>query len=204
MQSTDIETLDQQAPEEASATVAETAPRKPGRPPGSKNKKTSKKKTGKKKSTKKKASKKKASKKKASKKKASKKKASKKKASKKKASKKKRSKKVATAPGTKKATRKKAGKKKASKKKASKKKASKKKRGKKKRGKKKSAAGPASSDSMARLMSAVEELREAVVEFAQTKTEDQQAVVAELRRSAQAKIADLEDAAVRSLKKLGL
>ncbi len=91
-----------------------------------------------------------------------------------------------------------------SKKKASKKKASKKKRGKKKRTKKQSATRASTSDSMARLMSAVEELREAVVDFAQSKTEDQQAIVAELRRSAQTKIADLEDAAVRSLKKLGL
>jgi hypothetical protein len=200
MQSSETDILEQQAPEEASATVAETAPRKPGRPAGSKNKKkTSKKKASKKKAGKKKASKKKATKKKASKKKASKKKASKKKAAKKKRGKKKASKKVAATPGSKKKTRKKAGKKKASKKKASKKK-----RGKKKGSKKKAAAKPASSDSMARLMAAVEELREAVVDFAHSKTEDQQAVVAELRRSAQAKIADLEDAAVRSLKKLGL
>ncbi|MFP4277959.1 MAG: hypothetical protein ACLFQ2_11145 [Wenzhouxiangella sp.] len=170
MQSTDIENLEQQAPEEASDTTAEATPRKPGRPAGSKNKKTG-------------------SKKKASKKKTSKKKVGKKKATKKKTGKKKASKKITAEPGVKKATRKKASKKKA---------------GKKKRAKKKAATRAASSDGLGRLMAAVEELRDAVVEFAQTKAEDQQAAVAELRRSAQAKIADLEDAAVRSLKKLGL
>jgi hypothetical protein len=117
-----------------------------------------------------------------------KKKATKKKAAKKKAGKKKVSKKVAAEPGVKKATRKKASKK----------------AGKKKRAKKKTASAASSSDSLSRLMAAVEELRDAVVDFAQAKTEDQQVAVAELRRSAQAKIADLEESAVRALKKLGL
>jgi Mg2+ and Co2+ transporter CorA len=88
------------------------------------------------------------------------------------------------------------------KKKTSKKKATKKKAGKKKRSKKKTASTASSSESLSRLMAAVDELREAVVGFAQTKSEDQQAAVAELRRSAQAKIADLEDSAVRALKRL--
>ena len=181
MQSNNIDKLEQQAPEEASSATAEPeVARKPGRPAGSKNKKaTSKKKTSKKKTSKKKASKKKATKKKATKKKASKKKTGKKKASKK----------IAAEPGVKKATRKKASKKKA---------------GKKKRGKKKTAGATAPSESLARLMAAVEELREAVVDFAEAKAEDQKAAVSELRRSAQAKIADLEDMAVRSLKKFGL
>ena len=193
MQSAEIDVLEQQAPEEASATVAEVAPKKPGRPKGSKNKKTSKKKAAKKKTSKKKTSKKKASKKKASKKKASKKKTSKKKRGKKKASKK-----VAITPGTKKATRKKAGKKKASKKKTSKKK-----RGK-KAGSKAAAARSAVSGSMQRLLTAVDQLRDAVVEFAHRDNEAKKAVVAEFGRSAQKKISDLEDSAVKSLRKLGL
>ena len=181
MQSTHIDKLEQQAPEEASGATAEPeVARKPGRPAGSKNKKAG---------SKKRTSKKKTSKKKATKKKATKKKATKKKASKKKAGKKKASKKVAAAPGSKKATRKKATKKKTSKK---------------KRAKKKSSTKPGSSDSMTRLLTAVEELREAVVELAQTKASEQQAAVTEFRRSAQAKIADLEAAAVRSLKKFGI
>ena len=57
---------------------------------------------------------------------------------------------------------------------------------------------------MARLMAAVEELREAVVELAQSKTAEQQSAVQELRLAAKANIAALEDAALRSLKKLGL
>ena len=155
MQSSEETRLDQQAPEDASASVADAEPRKPGRPKGSKN-------VGKKKSSKKKA-------------------------------------------GKKKATKKKASKKKAGKKKASKKKTSKKKTSKKKRSKKKTAAGSTGgSDSMARLMAAVEELREAVVELAQTNAAQQHTAVQELRLAAKARIADLEDAAVRSLKKLGL
>ena len=190
MQSSETEKLEQQAPEEASSTVADSAPRKPGRPAGSKNKKTAgKKKAAKKKTSKKKTSKKKATKKKASKKKASKKKASKKKASKKKTGKKKASKKIGAKPGVRKTTRKKASKKKA---------------GKKKRSKKKTAAAAAPSDSLSRLMAAVEELRDAVVAFAQAKGEDQQVAVAELRRSAQSKIADLEESAVRALRRIGL
>lgn len=89
-------------------------------------------------------------------------------------------------------------------KKATRKKAGKKKASKKKRGKKKAAASRAGgSDSMARLMAAVEELREAVVELAQSKASDQQTAVHDLREAAKAKIADLEDAAIRSFKKLG-
>ena len=177
MQSQEETRLDQQAPEEASAAVADAAPKKRGRPPGSKNakKKVAGKKVGKKK--------------------ASKKKVSKKKASKKKAGKKKASKKVLAERGSKKVTRKKASKKKASKKKASKK----------KRGKKKVAAQTVSaSGSMARLMAAVEELREAVVDLAQSKAAEQQSAVSDLRKAAQSKIADIEEAAVRSLKKFGL
>ncbi len=172
MQSQEETRLDQQAPEEASTEAAEPAPKRRGRPPGSKN---SKKKTTKKKATKKKASKKKAS---------------KKKASKKKTGKKKASKKVGTAPGTKKATRKKASKKKASKK---------------KRGKKKAAGRPATvSDPMVRLMAAVEELRDAISDLAQSKAAEQHTAVTELRQAAKARIAEVEEAALRSLKKLGL
>ena len=178
MQSNEETRLDQQAPDEASATMADAEPRKPGRPKGSKN-------VGKKKASKKKAGKKKASSKTASRKKAGKKKSGKKKASKKKVSRSA----VAELGLGKKATRKKAGKKKASKK---------------KRGKKKAAASRAGgSDSMARLMAAVEELREAVVELAQSKASEQHTAVHELREAAKAKIADLEDAAMRSFKKLG-
>lgn len=147
----------------------------------------SKKKASKKKASKKKGSKKKASKKKASKKKASKKKASKKKASKKKASKKKTSKK--------KASKKKTGKKKASKKKASKKKASK------KRGKKKKAAA-APSGSMARVLAAAEELRDALQELAAQELGNRRRAVEELRDTARAKITDLENAAQSSLARL--
>ena len=128
-----------------------------------------------------------------------------KKTSKKKTSKKKTSKKKAT---KKKATKKKAAKKKVGKKKATKKKASKKfgskKVAKKKRGKKKTTRATAGQDSMARLMAAVEELREAVVDLAQSKAEEQQSAVADLRKAAQSRIAEIEDAAVRSLKKFGL
>ncbi|NDY96775.1 hypothetical protein [Wenzhouxiangella limi] len=105
------------------------------------------------------------------------------------AAKKKASKKVATESGVKKAIRKKASKKKA---------------GKKKRGKKKTAGAQVPSESLARLMAAIEELREAVVGYAVAKAEDQQATVAELRRSAQARIAEVEEAAVRSLRRFGL
>lgn len=123
----------------------------------------------------------------------------------KKTSKKKTSKKKAT---KKKATKKKAAKKKVGKKKATKKKASKKfgskKVAKKKRGKKKTTRATAGQDSMARLMAAVEELREAVVDLAQSKAEEQQSAVADLRKAAQSRIAEIEDAAVRSLKKFGL
>jgi hypothetical protein len=177
MQSADTEILKQQTPEEASATVAETAPKKPGRPKGSKNKK---------------ASKKKASKKKVSKKKTTKKKATKKKASKKKSGKKKAAKKLAADPGTKKKTRKKAGKKKSSKKKSSKKTSS-----------KKTSTGRFS-EPMQRLVTAVEDLRAAVVDFAHKDAEQRRKVVADFGRSAQSKISDLEDAAVRSLRKLGI
>jgi len=108
----------------------------------------------------------------------------------------------------KKATKKKAAKKKVGKKKATKKKASKKfgskKVAKKKRGKKKTTRATAGQDSMARLMAAVEELREAVVDLAQSKAEEQQSAVADLRKAAQSRIAEIEDAAVRSLKKFGL
>ena len=174
MQSNEATRLDQQAPEEAATAAAEAVPRKPGRPKGSKN-------VGKKKASKKKAGKKKATKKKASKKKAGKKKRSKKKVA---------GKPLAEPGAAKKATRKKAGKKKASKK---------------RRGKKKTAASRAGgSDSMARLMAAVEELREAVVELAQSKASEQHTAVQELREAAKAKIADLEDAAMRSFKKLGI
>lgn len=133
--------------------------------------------------------KKKVAKKKTGKKKATKKTASKKKVGKKKAGKKKASKKVVADPGSKKVTRKKATKKKASKK---------------KRGKKKVAgrAIPASS-SMARLMAAVEELRAAVVDLAQSQGAEQKAAMSDLRKTAQAKIADLEEAAMRSLKNFG-
>ena len=94
MQTSQPTRADEQAPEDASAAVADPKPAKRGRPPGSGKKKASKKKASKKKSSKKKASKKKSGKKKASKKKLSKKTAGKK-ASKKKASKKKRTKKKA-------------------------------------------------------------------------------------------------------------
>ena len=123
-----------------------------------------------------------------------------KKTSKKKTSKKKTTKKKAT---KKKAAKKKIGKKKATKKKASKKFGSKK-VAKKKRGKKKTTRATAGQDSMARLMAAVEELREAVVDLAQSKAEEQQSAVADLRKAAQSRIAEIEDAAVRSLKKFGL
>lgn len=123
-----------------------------------------------------------------------------KKTSKKKTSKKKTTKKKAT---KKKAAKKKVGKKKATKKKASKKFGSKK-VAKKKRGKKKTTRATAGQDSMARLMAAVEELREAVVDLAQSKAEEQQSAVADLRKAAQSRIAEIEDAAVRSLKKFGL
>ncbi|MGY6588146.1 MAG: hypothetical protein ACXIUB_07610 [Wenzhouxiangella sp.] len=163
---------------------------------GVRGKKASKKKAGKKKASKKKAGKKKASKKKTSKKKTSKKKASKKKASKKKASKKKASKKKAS---KKKASKKKASKKKASKKKASKKKASKKKAGK-KRGSKKAAV---KSDSpMARVLSAVEELREAIQDLAANEFSNRRQAVEELSATARAKMADLETAAQNSIARL--
>ncbi len=123
-----------------------------------------------------------------------------KKTSKKKTTKKKTTKKKAT---KKKAAKKKVGKKKATKKKASKKFGSKK-VAKKKRGKKKTTRATAGQDSMARLMAAVEELREAVVDLAQSKAEEQQSAVADLRKAAQSRIAEIEDAAVRSLKKFGL
>lgn len=101
---------------------------------------------------------------------------------------------------------KKTSKKKASKKKATKKKIGKKKTGKKKVSRKKKVAGrPASaSEPMARLMAAVEELREAVVELAQEKADNQREAVSELRQAAQARIAEVEGAALRALKKLGL
>lgn len=168
MQSAEIDVLEQQAPEEASATVTEAAPKKPGRPKGSKNKKTSKKKATKKKTGKKKASRKKAT---------------KKKGSKKKTGKKKTSKKLATEPGSKKTARKKASKK--------------------KRGKKKTTSGRFS-EPMQRLVAAVENLRIAVMDFAHKDAEQRRKVVSEFGRSAQAKISDLEDAAVRSLRKLGI
>lgn len=114
-------------------------------------------------------------------------------------------------------TKKKAGKKKAAKKKTSKKKASKKvgkktaskklgakKASKKKRGKKKTVRAAAGSDSMARLLAAVEELREAVVELASEKAQEQKSAVADFRQAAQQRFADLEDMAVRTLKKLGV
>ena len=103
-------------------------------------------------------------------------------------------------------SKKKAGKKKAAKKKTSKKKASKKTVGKKKAskkvGKKKTIRAAAGSDSMARLLAAVEELREAVVELASEKAKEQQSAVADLRQAAQQRIADLEDMAVRTMQKL--
>ena len=154
MQSNEDTRLNQQAPEEASAAVADPPKRKPGRPKGSTN-------VGKKKSSKKKVSKKKVA------------------------------SKAPTEPiagdrvtGTK----------------AAKKKTSKKKRGK----KKVATSGAGASDSMARLMAAVEELRDAAVELAHSKAAEQHTAVQELRQAAKAKIADLEDIAVRSLKKLGL
>ena len=159
MQSQEDTRLDQQAPEEAATAVADPAPRKPGRPKGSKNaakKKTSKKKIGKKKASKKKAA----------------------------------TKAVAVTDSSTKALRNKAVKKKVSKKKRS--------------TKKTAAGGAGGSDSMARLMAAVEEMREAIVELAQSKAGEQQTAVNELRQAAKAKIADLEEVAVRSLKKLGL
>lgn len=149
MQSQEEMKLEQAAPEDGTITNAEEAPKRRGRPPGSKNKK--KKTTGKKKTSKKKTSKKKVSKKKTSKKKASKKKASKKKASKKKSSKKKVS----------------------------------------------------QAEPMSRLLAAVDELREAALELAQSRTEDHQAVVSDLRKAAQSRIAEIEQAAVRSLKRFG-
>jgi hypothetical protein len=177
MQSADTENLEQQAPEEASATVTETAPKKPGRPKGSKNKKASKKKAGKKKTSKKKTTKKKAT---------------KKKASKKKSGKKKAAKKVTAEPGTKKKTRKKASKKKASKKKSAKKTSSKK------------ASSGRLSEPMQRLLAAVDDLRTAVVNFAHKDAEQQKAVVKAFGRAAQSKISDLEEAAVKSLRKIGV
>lgn len=123
----------------------------------------------------------------------------KKKAGKKKAAKKKTSKKKApkTTAGKKKAS-KKVGKKTASKKLGAKK------ASKKKRGKKKAVRASAGSDSMARLLAAVEELREAVVELANEKAQEQRSAVADLRQAAQQRIADVEDMAIRALKKLGL
>ncbi len=144
MQSQEELKLEQAAPEDGAATNAEDAPKRRGRPPGSKNKK--KKTTGKKKTSKKKTSKKKVSKKKTSKKKASKKKASKKKSSRKKVS---------------------------------------------------------QAEPMSRLLAAVDELREAALELAQSRTEDHQAVVSDLRKAAQSRIAEIEQAAVRSLKRFG-
>lgn len=123
-----------------------------------------------------------------------KKKAGKKKSAKKKTSKKKTSKKTA---GKKKAS-KKVGKKTASKKLGAKK------ASKKKRGKKKTVRAAAGSDGMARLLAAVEELREAVVELASEKAQEQQSAVADFRQAAQQRFADLEDMAVRTLKKLGV
>lgn len=169
MQSQEDTRHDQKAPDEASSAVADPAPKRRGRPPGTKNsKKKTTKKTAKKKATKKKASK--------------------KKASKKKTGKKKASKKLTATPGTKKATRKKASKKKASKKKSGKKKAA--------------ARTEAGSPELARLMAAVEELRAAVIDLA-TSQAARESAVGDMRKAAQAKIAEIEDATARSLKKLG-
>ncbi|MEE4639355.1 MAG: hypothetical protein V2J42_11520 [Wenzhouxiangella sp.] len=151
MQSNEETRLSQQAPEEASAAQVEPAPKRRGRPPGSKN--------------------------------------SKKSASKKKSGKKKISKKLTSEPGSKKATRKKASKKKASKK---------------KRAKKKTAGVTAPSEGLSRLMAAVEELRDAVVDLTQSKAEDHHHAVIELRTAAKARIAELEDLTVRTLKRFGL
>ena len=95
------------------------------------------------------------------------------------------------------AAKKKASKKKASKKKASKKKASKK-RGK-KRGKKKVAAV---SGRYARVITAADELRDALAELASTELHDRRQAVEDLRVAARAKISDLETAAQSSLAKL--
>ncbi|MCC5866201.1 MAG: hypothetical protein JJU31_13840 [Wenzhouxiangella sp.] len=169
MQSQETTRHDQQAPDEASSAVADPAPKRRGRPPGTKSaKKKTTKKTAKKKATKKKATK--------------------KKASKKKAGKKKASKKLTAVPGTKKATRKKASKKKASKK---------------KRGKKKTAARTeGGSPELDRLMAAVEELRSAVIGLA-TSQAARHSAISDMRKTARAKIAEIEDATTRSLKKMG-
>ena len=162
MQTSQPTRADEQAPEDASAAVADPKPARRGRPPGSTNKK---------------ASKKKASKKKASKKKASKKKAGKKKAGKKKVSKKTVSKKTAS------------------------KKATKKKASKKKRSKKTAAQAAPASGRLARIIAAVEELREAVLELAKSSATEHQQAVVDLRALARRKIDDLENAATRTLDK---
>ncbi len=163
MQSQEEVKLEQAAPEDGAATSSEDAPKRRGRPPGSKNKK--KKVSGKKKTSKKKTSKKKVSK--------------------------------------KKSTKKKATKKKASKKKASKKKAAKKKVGRKKRSSKKTGGAASQAEPMSRLLAAVDELREAALELAQSRSEDHQTVVSDLRKAAQSRISEIEQAAVRSLKRFG-
>jgi len=100
----------------------------------------------------------------------------------------------------KKASKKKASKKKASKKKASKKKASKKKASKKKASKKKKASYR--DDSFARIVAAVEELRDAVNDLAGSELRHRREAVEDLRAAARAKISDLETAAQRSLARL--
>ena len=113
----------------------------------------------------------------------------------------------------KKATKKKTAKKKAARKEAASeetgeripvKKVGKKKAAKKKRGKKKITRSIDPNDGMSRLLAAVEELREAVVALANEKAQDQKAAVSDLRRAAQERIADIEDMALRTLRKLGL
>ena len=102
----------------------------------------------------------------------------------------------------KKASKKKASKKKAGKKKVSKKKSSKKRKSK-KRGKKKATrvAGD-SSDNMARVLGAVEELRDAIQELASSEITQRRKAVEDLREAAREKIHDLETAAQSSLAKL--